>query len=58
MEGSLEEQHGFVIIDLSTTVNMEVSLTIFTYQIKLKTKQVLFSHYKIEKLLKEVESNT
>ena len=44
-----EKQHGFVIIDLSsknTTVNMEVGLTSFTYQTKLKTKQILFSHYK------------
>ena len=33
-----EKQHGFVIIDLSskkTTVNIEVGLTSFTYQIKL-----------------------
>ena len=34
-----EKQHGFVIIDLSTkntTVNIEVGLTSFTYQIKHK----------------------
>ena len=50
-----EKQHAFVIIDLgskNTTVNIEVGLMSFTYQIKLITKQILFSHYKMEKLLK------
>ena len=54
-----EKQHGFVIIDLSsknTTVNIEVGLTSFTYQIKLK-KTILFSHYKLEQLLKLIVNN-
>ena len=42
-----EKQHGFVVIDLSsknTTVNMEVGLTSFTYQTKLKIKtNIMFS---------------
>ena len=42
-----EKQHGFVIIDLSSkknTVNIEVGLTSFTYQTKLKTKtNIIFS---------------
>ena len=42
-----EKQHGFVIIDLSnknTRVNIEVGLTSFTYQIKLKIKtNIIFS---------------
>ena len=40
-KAALEKQHGFIIIDLSiknTTVNIEVVLTSFTYQIQLKTK--------------------
>ena len=56
-----EKQHRFVIIDLSsknTTINIEVGLTNFTYQIKLKTKLILFSHYKMEKLLNQVVNNT
>ena len=39
-----EKQHGFVIIDLSsknTTINIEVGLTSFTYQIKLKIKSII-----------------
>ena len=55
-----EKQHGFVIIDLSsknTTVNIEVGLTIFTYQINLKRKQILFSHCKMENLLKQIVNN-
>ena len=35
-----------------------MGLTSFTYQIKLKTKQILFSHYKTEKLLKQIVNNT
>ena len=43
-----EKQHGFVIIDLSSIVNtmvyIEVGLTSFTYQIKLKIKtNIIFS---------------
>ena len=37
-----EKQHGFVIIDLcsrNTTVNIEVGLISFSYQIKLKTNK-------------------
>ena len=54
-------QHCFVIIDLGskkTTLNIEVGLTSFTYQIKLKTKLLLFSHYKMKKLLKQIVYNT
>ena len=61
MQGSLGKQHGFVIIDLSsknTTVNMEVGLTSFTYQIKRKIKLILFSHCKMENLLKQIVNNT
>ena len=39
-----ERQHGFVIIDLSskqTTVNIEVGLTSFKYQTKLKIKTII-----------------
>ena len=39
-----EKQHGFVIIDLSskkTTANIEVGLTMFIYQIKLKASELL-----------------
>ena len=39
-----EKQHGFVIIDLSskkTMVSIEVGLTSFTYQIKLKIKTII-----------------
>ena len=39
-------------------VNIEVGLTSFTYQIKLKTKQILFSHYKMKNLLKQIANNT
>ena len=56
-----EKQYRFVIIDLSsknTMVNIEVGLTSFTYQTKLKTKQILFSNYKMEKLLKQIANNT
>ena len=56
-----EKQHGFVIIDLSsknTTENIEVGLTSFTYQIKLKIKLLLFSLYKMENLLKQIVNNT
>ena len=35
-----------------------MGLKSFTYQIKLKTKQILLSHYKMEKLLKQIENNT
>ena len=35
-----------------------MGLKSFTHQIKLKTKQILFSHYKIEKLLKQIVNNT
>ena len=55
-----EKQQGFVIIDLSskhTTVNIEVGLMSFTYQIKLETKHILYSHYKMEKLLKQIVNN-
>ena len=42
-----ENQHGFVIIDLSsknTTVKIEVGLTSFTYKIKLTIKtKIIFS---------------
>ena len=44
MKDSLGKQHGFVIIDLSsknTMVTVEVGLTSFTYQIKLKTKTII-----------------
>ena len=44
MQDSLAKQHEFVIIDLSsknTTVNIEVGLTSFTYQIKLKSKTII-----------------
>ena len=61
MQGSLEKHHGFAIIDLNsknTTVNIEVGLTSFTYEIKLKTKLISFSHYRMEKLLKQIVNNT
>ena len=35
-----------------------MTLTSFTHQIKLKTKQILFSHYKIEKLHEQIVNNT
>ena len=42
-----EKQHGFVITDLSsknTMVNIQVGLTSFTYQTKLKIKtNIIFS---------------
>ena len=53
------KQHGFVVMDLSskkTTVNIEVGLTRFPYQ--FKTKQVLFLHYKMNNLLKQIAKNT
>ena len=43
-KADLEKQHAFVIIHLSsknTTVNIEVGLTSFTYQIKLKIKIII-----------------
>ena len=46
-----EKQHGFVIIDLSsknTMVNIEVGLTSFTYQIKLKIKTNIIFHLQNE----------
>ena len=42
----------------NTTVNIEVGITPFTYQIKLKIKQILVSHYKKEQLLKQIVNNT
>ena len=42
----------------NTTVNTEVGLTSFTYQIQLTTKTILFSHYKMENLLKKIVNNT
>ena len=56
-----EKQHGFVIIDLSsknTTVNIEVDLTGFTYETKIKTKQICCSRYKMENLLIQIVNNT
>ena len=55
-----EKQHWFVIINAvkNTTVNIEVGLTRFTYQTKLKTKKILFSQYKMEKLRKQIANNT
>ena len=57
-----ENQHGSVIINHSskknTTVNIKVGLMSFTYQIKLKRKQILFSHYKKETLLKQIVNYT
>ena len=47
-----------ILVVKNTTVNVEVGLTSFTYQIKLKTKQILFSHYKMGKLLKQIANNT
>ena len=41
----------------NTVVNIEVGLTSFTYKIKLKIKLILFSHYKIENLLKQIVNN-
>ena len=44
-----EKQHGFVIIDLSSkkiTANIEVDLTSFTYQIKLKIKTIIIFSFK------------
>ena len=35
-----------------------MSLTSFTDQAKLKTKQIFFSHYKMEQLLKQIVNNT
>ena len=35
-----------------------MGLTSFTYQTKLKPNKILFSHYKMEKLLKEIANNT
>ena len=35
-----------------------MGLTSFTYQITLKTKQILFSHYKMEKPVKQIVNNT
>ena len=56
-----EKQYGFVILDLSsknTTVNTEVGFTRFTYQIKLKTKQILFLITKWGNFLKQIVNNT
>ena len=54
-----EKQHWLVIIDLSrkkhTTVNLEVGLTSFTYQIKLKTKQIVFPHYQMKNFLNKMQ---
>ena len=35
-----------------------MGLTSFTFQTKLKTKQILFLHYSMEKLLKQIANNT
>ena len=35
-----------------------MGVTSFTYQSKHKTKQILFSHYKMDKLLKQIANNT
>ena len=40
------------------TANIEVGLRSFTYQITLKTKQILFSHHKMERHLKQIVNNT
>ena len=57
-----EKQHGFIIIDLSSenkTVSIEVGLTSFTYQIKLKIKIIIiFPIQKMENLLKQIVNNT
>ena len=47
------------VTDLNSkkTVNIQVGLS-FTYQIQLKTKQILFAHYKMKNLLKEIVNNT
>ena len=61
MQGSLGKQHGFVIVDLSSKKHngkYRSGLTSFTYKTKLKTKQILFSHYKMGKLLKQIANNT
>ena len=61
MQDSLGKATRVVIIALSsknTTVNIEVGLTSFTYQIKLKIKILLFSLYKMENLLKQIVDNT
>ena len=42
----------------NTTVNIEVGLTSFTYQIKLKIKTIIISLYKMENLLKQIVNNT
>ena len=57
-----KKQHGFVIIDLSiknTMVNIEVGLTSFTNQIKLK-KNYYYFHItkKMEQVLKQIVNNT
>ena len=60
MQDILGKQHGFIIIDLSsknTTVNIEVGLTSFTYQIKHK-KYYYFLIRKMENLLKLIGNNT
>ena len=56
-----EKQHGFVIIDLNrknTAVNIKVNSRSLTCQIRLKTKQLLFYHYKMKNLLKQIVDNT
>ena len=53
-----EKQHGFVIIELSsknTTANIEVGLTSFTYQIKIKII-IIFSFQKWRIFLKNVNN--
>ena len=61
MQGSLGKTprvcNHFLVVK-NTTVNIEVSLTSFKYQIKLKSKQILFSHYNMKKLLKQIANNT
>ena len=55
MQDSMEKQHEFVIIDLSsknTTANIEVGLTSFTYQIKQ-----IFLLQKTENLLEQTVNN-
>ena len=55
------KQHGFVIIDLKNKKHngkYGSGLDEFYIQIKLKSKLISFSHYKVENLLKQIVNNT
>ena len=54
-----EKQRGFVITDLNSNKhNIEMGLTSFTYQIKLKFKTIIIFSLQMENLLKQIINNT